>query len=112
MMQLPISFHTKWIAAQAQANDLLHSVQAAQQALPQLSRQFVLMDDLQGGGAICLRLKCFLVTTRPPIWGQLLHSRVHRLAHPLQLPLVFRKFWILFWLVLRLVYSRFTHPFG
>ena len=37
------------IAGQAQGNDLLYSVQAAQQAWPQLSKNFVIMGDAEGG---------------------------------------------------------------
>ncbi|PIA89331.1 hypothetical protein CB0940_06968 [Cercospora beticola] len=42
--------HT-WMAANASANDLFHSVKAAQDAFPELSSRFVLMGHSQGGQA-------------------------------------------------------------
>ncbi|KAI4268521.1 MAG: hypothetical protein L6R35_006753 [Caloplaca aegaea] len=43
--------HHEFLANPAHANDLFYSVQAAQAAFPQLSKQFVIMGHSQGGGA-------------------------------------------------------------
>ncbi|KAL9035098.1 MAG: hypothetical protein Q9180_005039 [Flavoplaca navasiana] len=43
--------HHEFLASPAHANDLFYSVEAAQSAFPQLSKQFVIMGHSQGGGA-------------------------------------------------------------
>ncbi|KAJ9617152.1 hypothetical protein H2200_000873 [Cladophialophora chaetospira] len=59
----------QYIAATAQGNDLLYSVEAAQAAWPQLSRQFVLMGDSQGGGAAWAAAETLANSTIPGYLG-------------------------------------------
>ena len=41
----------EYLASPSQANDVIHSVKAAQEAFPELSKQFVVVGHSQGGGA-------------------------------------------------------------
>ncbi|KAG7008198.1 hypothetical protein G7Y79_00006g018180 [Physcia stellaris] len=41
----------EYLASPSQANDIIHSVKAAQEAFPELSKQFVVVGHSQGGGA-------------------------------------------------------------
>ncbi len=64
----------QYIAAPAQGYDLLYAVQAAQQAWPQLSKQFVLMGDSQGGGAAWAAAEVIANNTAPEYLGAVVIS--------------------------------------